>query len=131
MITTLIREDLKSFSPYENAKITADSETIRMHANESPWSVGENQCNRYPQRVCNQKLSEYYQVDSEQILATRGSDEGIDLIVRLFCQAGRDEVLTLSPLSACIEWQHNYKASKSISLNWMLIKILLLMSMRY
>lgn len=97
MITKLIRDDLSCFTPYENAKIASDEETIRLNANESPWSVGDSRLNRYPQQVANQRLAEFYQVDAEQVLVTRGSDEGIDLLVRLFCTVGRDEVLTLNP----------------------------------
>jgi histidinol-phosphate aminotransferase len=42
-------------------------------------------------------LAELYGVRSEQLLVTRGSDEGIDLLVRAFCRAGLDGVLIAPP----------------------------------
>ena len=35
--------------------------------------------------------------DFEQLLVTRGSSEAIDLLVRTFCRAGQDSILTTSP----------------------------------
>lgn len=95
MISSLVREDLKEFVPYQIAEISRDR--IRLNANESPWSLCEGELNRYPQPMGLERIVKFYQVSPEHILVTRGSNEGIDLLVRLFCQAGRDEVLTLKP----------------------------------
>lgn len=38
-----------------------------------------------------------YQVDTNQIVLTRGSDDGIDLITRLFLSAGQDACMQFSP----------------------------------
>ena len=38
-----------------------------------------------------------YGVEPDQLLAGRGSDEGIDLLVRAFCRAGRDAILISPP----------------------------------
>jgi histidinol-phosphate aminotransferase len=38
-----------------------------------------------------------YHVRPEQLMVTRGSDEGIDLLVRAFCRAGLDAVLIAPP----------------------------------
>ncbi len=97
MIANLIREDLRNFLPYQTAKMRGDTEYIRLHANESPWSADAQALNRYPQALNNEKLCSFYQVSSEQLLVTRGSNDGIDLLMRLFCRAEYDEVLTLSP----------------------------------
>lgn len=97
MLTNLIREDLRSFMPYETAKNRGEAELIRLHANESPWSVSGNELNRYPRQLDCEKIAKFYQVSPEEVLLTRGSNEGIDLLIRLFCQSGRDEILTISP----------------------------------
>ena len=42
-------------------------------------------------------MSTLYGVKQEQLLVTRGSDEGIDLLVRLFCRAGKDQIMICPP----------------------------------
>jgi histidinol-phosphate aminotransferase len=42
-------------------------------------------------------LAQLYAVKPENVLAGRGSDEGIDLLVRAFCRAGQDSVLICPP----------------------------------
>nr|XP_061801938.1 histidinol-phosphate aminotransferase-like [Nerophis lumbriciformis] len=42
-------------------------------------------------------MARFYRVDQAQLLLTRGSDEGIDLLVRAFCRAGRDAVIECPP----------------------------------
>lgn len=97
MISELIREDLKDFFPYETAKLLSDISYIRLHANESPWSMIDDNLNRYPKAICKEAVAQYYQVRPEEILATRGSNEGIDLLLRLFCKAGCDEISVTVP----------------------------------
>ena len=42
-------------------------------------------------------MAALYGVSAEQLMLTRGSDEGIDLLVRAFCRAGIDRVLIAPP----------------------------------
>jgi len=42
-------------------------------------------------------LAEHYGVIEEKILVTRGSTEAIDLLIRGFCAAGKDQLLTCPP----------------------------------
>ena len=42
-------------------------------------------------------MAALYGVRSDQLMVTRGSDEGIDLLVRAFCRAGIDGVLVAPP----------------------------------
>jgi histidinol-phosphate aminotransferase len=42
-------------------------------------------------------LADYYRVPRGWLLASRGSDEAIDLLIRSYCQAGRDAVLVTPP----------------------------------
>jgi histidinol-phosphate aminotransferase len=43
------------------------------------------------------QLAQLYGVSPAHVLATRGSDEAIDLLVRAFCAAGRDAIVTFPP----------------------------------
>jgi histidinol-phosphate aminotransferase len=56
--------------------------------------------NRYPESpaaVLHARLAELYRVRPDQVLAGRGSDEGIDLLIRSFCRADKDSVLICPP----------------------------------
>jgi len=75
-----------------------------LHANELPWrnAVDESAAglNRYPEPQPAEllaALAQLYGLDSDQVLGTRGTDEGIDLLVRAFCRPGQDAVLVCPP----------------------------------
>lgn len=103
--TSLIREDLHEFKAYSSARKEASTGKIFLNANESPWenTICFDQVkslNRYPEpqpKLLIDVLSKFYHIESEQLLLTSGSDVGIDLLIRLFCQAGRDSVLICQP----------------------------------
>ncbi len=97
MISELIRDDLKDFLPYETAKLVSDVSYVRLHANESPWSLSDDNLNRYPKQLRKEIPSRYFGIKPEELLITRGSNEGIDLLMRLFCKAGKDEVSIITP----------------------------------
>lgn len=101
-VLDLARPDLLGLQSYRHARWAPGME--RLHANESPWCPAGRESpaglNRYPEprpRALIARLAELYGVASERVLAGRGSDEAIDLLVRGFCRAGHDEVLTCPP----------------------------------
>ncbi|HEY4368590.1 MAG TPA: histidinol-phosphate transaminase [Steroidobacteraceae bacterium] len=101
-ILQLARPDILSLQPYQHAAWEPSLE--RMHANEMPWRAeGDTTAaglNRYPEPQpveLIEHLAALYGVAPENVLAGRGSDEGIDLLVRAFCRAGRDSVLICPP----------------------------------
>jgi histidinol-phosphate aminotransferase len=101
-ILRLARPDILSLQPYQHAAWAPSLE--RMHANEMPWrAVGDPShagMNRYPEpqpKRLLEHLAKLYGVATENVLAGRGSDEGIDLIIRAFCRAGQDSVLICPP----------------------------------
>jgi histidinol-phosphate aminotransferase len=101
-ILALARPDILSLQPYQHADWAPSLE--RMHANETPWRpAGDTSVaglNRYPEprpAELIRRLAQLYDVAPENVLAGRGSDEGIDLIVRTFCRAGQDSVLICPP----------------------------------
>ena len=101
-IRGLAREPLRNLQPYEAAAQVDD--TIRLNANEAAWrNTGDNfrrALNRYPEvRPCRlrQLMADRYGCTPANLLVTRGSSEGIDLLMRVFCEAGRDNVVTAEP----------------------------------
>lgn len=104
MIKTLelARPDILSLQPYQHAAWVPTLE--RMHANEMPWRAGGDATaagmNRYPEPQPHElieHLAALYGVPPESLLAGRGSDEGIDLLVRAFCRAGQDSIIICPP----------------------------------
>src|SRR5688572_12059926 len=101
-VLELARPDLLELQAYSHAAWEPALE--RLHANELPWRpYGDNSIgglNRYPEPQPDsliERLAQLYGVAPEQVLVGRGSDEAIDLLVRGFCRAGQDAVLTCSP----------------------------------
>jgi histidinol-phosphate aminotransferase len=101
-ILELARPDILAMQPYQHAAWEPSLE--RMHANEMPWRASGDTSvaglNRYPEPQPAElvgHLAALYGVAPDNVLAGRGSDEGIDLLVRTFCRAGQDSVLICPP----------------------------------
>jgi histidinol dehydrogenase len=98
----LIRSDLREFNPYSSARDEGKKGKIWLNANESPFNIqydNNSYINRYPQKQPDELIkiiADIYGVPDTRIALTRGSDEGIDLLIRLFCRAGHDSI-TLCP----------------------------------
>jgi histidinol-phosphate aminotransferase len=98
----LARPDILTLQPYQHAAWEPSLE--RMHANEMPWRADGDPSgagmNRYPEPQpveLVEHLASLYGVPPANVLVGRGSDEGIDLLVRSFCRAGQDSVLICPP----------------------------------
>lgn len=102
-LSKLIRPDLRDYVPYSSARDEAKIGKIWLNANESPFPFDEDEglkINRYPEKQplqLRQQMADLYGVKSNQIVISRGSDEVIDLLIRLFCQAGQDKVMICTP----------------------------------
>lgn len=104
MIKNLVRKNILKLTPYTSAR---DSflEGVLLDANENSFgSVIKDekqlQINRYPdpaQNEVREKLSEYLNVQKEKLFFGVGSDEIIDLLIRIFCAPGKDSVLIPVP----------------------------------
>jgi histidinol-phosphate aminotransferase len=101
-IERLARPDIAALTPYDHAAWRP--QLARMHANELPWRQSLDATlaglNRYPEPQPAEliaRLAALYKVAPESLLATRGSDEAIDLLVRAFCRAGADAVIVCPP----------------------------------
>jgi len=101
-----IRPELAAFRPYVSARRAGHDARIRLDANESPWDAAtgggalESGLNRYPEpqpAALRERLAALYGTTPDALWIGRGSDEAIDLLLRLFCRAGRDNVVTHVP----------------------------------
>ena len=120
----LARKEIIEMVPYQSARrifSSADAnrenlnnnsrskaENIRAHiwlnANEAPgegnYSLTAQNLNRYPDCQPKELLSNYANycnLQPQNILATRGADEGIELIIKTFCRAYQDAILICPP----------------------------------
>lgn len=102
-VLELARAEIRELIPYVPAPLPQDRDTVLLNANESSWPPpGDDglDCHRYPPpqpAALLAVLSELYGVDSRRVLITRGSDEAIDLLVRVFCRAGQDAIAIQPP----------------------------------
>jgi len=101
-VLELARPDILTLQPYQHAAWEPSLE--RMHANEMPWRANGDPSsaglNRYPEPQPAELISHFaalYGVEPHSVLAGRGGDEGIDLLVRAFCRAGQDSILICPP----------------------------------
>lgn len=111
LINRLAREELVDMVPYQSARrlfASGDNEQanskIWLNANEAPgqgqYQLNSENINRYPDFQPQALLgaySNYCQLPVDNILATRGADEGIELIIRSFCRAYQDNILICPP----------------------------------
>ena len=97
-IKSLIRANVLNLKPYSTARDEYNGDLgVYLDANESPY---ENGFNRYPdphQIELKKILSELNDIPVESIFAGNGSDEPIDLIFRVFCDPGVDNVVSIIP----------------------------------
>jgi len=101
-ISGLVRENIKKLKPYRSARDDFDT-GILLDANEntigSPFA-NEFELNRYPlpyQEELRSRISQYRDMDIEQVFVGVGSDEPIDLLIRIFCEPARDAILVTPP----------------------------------
>jgi histidinol-phosphate aminotransferase len=101
-VTAIARSDIRAMKAYEHA--AWEPGLIRMHANERPWRASDDTSgaglNRYPEphpHELTASLARFYGVDANMLLACRGSDEAIDLLIRCYCHAGQDAVTICPP----------------------------------
>jgi histidinol-phosphate aminotransferase len=105
-VDQLVRANIKALTPYTSAREQfMDAGLILLDANENPWgpigAAGSNNVlNRYPdpfQHAIKQKLSEIKDHPADEIFLGNGSDEVIDLLIRIFCEPGIDEIVSTAP----------------------------------
>lgn len=103
-ISALARQNVQQLIPYQSARRLGGSGDIWLNANEFPTSPDfalQNPIfNRYPEpqpQAVVENYARYADVAPENVLVTRGGDEGIELIIRAFCEPNQDAILYCPP----------------------------------
>ena len=99
----LVRPNIRSLKPYRSARQDHVS-GILLDANENAFgsasTVDGLSLNRYPdpfQKNLRSRIASLQGVALENIFVGVGSDEVIDLLIRVFCEPQRDSVMILEP----------------------------------
>lgn len=96
-LNTMIRPHLAGVKSYQTLRDSYISkQTIYLDANENPFG----EFNRYPDGdpiQLKQKLAEINQAKTENLFLGNGSDELIDLTMRIFCEPTKDSILIMNP----------------------------------
>ena len=97
-IKSLVRKNIRELIPYSSARDEYSGEgAVLLDANESPYN---EPFNRYPdpvQTILKEKISAILSTPVERIFLGNGSDEAIDLLIRIFCEPGTDRIIIIDP----------------------------------
>ncbi len=101
-LQNIVRQHILSLAPYSSARDEyTGKEGIFLDANENPLgSVTPENWNRYPdpyQWEIKEKIAPIKGCRPSQIFLGNGSDEPIDLIIRLTCEPKEDNIIILPP----------------------------------
>lgn len=95
---------VKELTPYESARRLFSGGRYWLNANESPfandYSLDTSLLNRYPDCQPSELIGAYAgyaNLEPSQVLASRGADEGIELLIRAFCNPGQDNIVICPP----------------------------------
>jgi histidinol-phosphate aminotransferase len=101
-LIALARPEIAALKPYAHAAWLPTH--TRMHANEAPWRPSGDTTtaglNRYPEpqpQALIAGLAALYGVPAARVLASRGADEAIDVLSRIYLRAGADAILQCTP----------------------------------
>ncbi|MEN0578503.1 histidinol-phosphate transaminase [Phytobacter palmae] len=103
-IEELARANVRALTPYQSARRLGGKGDVWLNANEFPTAVKFNltqqTLNRYPEcqpKAVIEGYAQYAGLKPEQVLVSRGADEGIELLIRAFCEPGKDAILFCPP----------------------------------
>lgn len=110
-IMDFIRPNIRKLKPYSSARSLYTS-GILMDANENPYNVfGDGlDLNRYPDGsniAIRKKIAERFGMSADNCAVGNGSDEVIDILFRIFCEPGQDEVIITTPTYGMYEVSAN------------------------
>lgn len=111
-IESLVRKNILELKPYSSARDEFKGEAnVFLDANENAHgSPIENNFNRYPdplQLRLKTELAQLKNTSIQNIFVGNGSDEAIDLLFRIFCEPGKDNVMVCPPTYGMYEVSAN------------------------
>ena len=96
-LNEMIRPHLVGVNSYQTLRNSyIDKQAVYLDANENPFG----EFNRYPDGdpiQLKKKLAEINQSKTENLFLGNGSDELIDLTMRIFCEPAKDSILIMNP----------------------------------
>ncbi|MGM0545311.1 MAG: histidinol-phosphate transaminase [Bacteroidota bacterium] len=101
-VEDLVRPNIQNLTPYHSAREDFE-DGLLLDANENSLGapfLDEDRLHRYPdpkQKKLRNLIADWRGVRVNNVFTGIGSDEGIDLLYRIFCRPGRDRVLTTPP----------------------------------
>lgn len=94
----LVRKNILNLKAYSSARNEfKGNASVFLDANENPLN---GPYNRYPdplQLELKEKVAKMKHIDSSKIFFGNGSDEPIDLVIRIFCEPGVDNIVAIDP----------------------------------
>jgi histidinol-phosphate aminotransferase len=97
-IQDLVRKNIRELKPYSSARNEYKGEaSIFLDANENPYNTPYS---RYPdplQWMLKEKIAGIKGVTPQQMMLGVGSDEPIDLVIRIFCEPAVDNIVAIEP----------------------------------
>ncbi len=97
-INKITRPNIKALNPYSSARSEFDGKAeVSLDANENPFGFG---LNRYPDaslKKLSHTFSKFRGTENDRLIFGNGSDEIIDLLIRAFCEPGKDKIMTFPP----------------------------------
>ena len=96
---------IEALEPYMSARRIGGKGEVWLNANELPFprqpmSLDVSDYHRYPGEgpdLVQAAYAAYAGLQPDQVLALRGADEAIDLLLRAYCQAGTDGIIISTP----------------------------------
>lgn len=99
---SIARKAILAFDSYSARG--GSTNALHLDANENPYAppplTGTTDFNRYPEQqpaALRQRLADIYGTMPERIMVGRGADEGIEILLRTFCEDGQDAILICPP----------------------------------
>ena len=101
----LSNRHIEALEPYMSARRIGGKGEVWLNANELPFprqsmSLDVSEYHRYPDEgpdLVQAAYAVYAGLQPDQVLALRGADEAIDLLLRAYCQSGTDGIIISSP----------------------------------
>jgi histidinol-phosphate aminotransferase len=119
-ITSLFRAHFQDMDGYISAGMEEQksADKLFLNANENPYELpGLEGYNRYPEPQPHnlaRAMAEFYGVETANLVITRGADEGIAMLTRLFVEPGQDKILINPPTFGVYKVYANAMPSKDI-----------------
>ena len=118
-IKNLVRKNIEDLIPYSSARdeFNKSDNYIYQDANESSYDNGYNRYpnNKHPELIT--LISNYKKLNKDELVLCNGTDELIDLVIRVFCEPGKDKIITLNPTYGMYEVSAKINNVKNVKID--------------